>query len=44
VELVIRQQMPSVGGRSILGFTVNGTSPGPPIVARQGQLVDVQLR
>jgi Multicopper oxidase len=44
VELVTRQQTLSVGGRSIPGFTVNGTSPGPEIRARQGQLVEVQLR
>jgi hypothetical protein len=36
--------MLSVGGRSIPGFTVNGISPGPPIVARQGQLIEVHLR
>jgi FtsP/CotA-like multicopper oxidase with cupredoxin domain len=44
VELVTRQQMLSVGGRTMPGFTVNGTSPGPEIRARQGQLVEVQLR
>ena len=44
VELVTRQQMLSVGGQSVPGFTVNGTSPGPEIRARQGQLVEVQLR
>jgi hypothetical protein len=43
VDLVTRQEMLSVGGRSIPGFTVNGISPGPPIVARQGQLVEVHL-
>ena len=44
VELVTRQQMLSVGGRTMPGFTVNGTTPGPKIVARQGQLIEVQLR
>jgi FtsP/CotA-like multicopper oxidase with cupredoxin domain len=44
VELVTRQQMLSVGGRSIPGFTVNGTSPGPELRATQGQLIEVQLR
>ena len=39
-----RQQTLTVGGRSIPGFTVNGTSPGPEIRARQGQLIEVQLR
>ena len=33
-----------IGGRSIAGFTVNGTSPGPEIRVRQGQLVEVHLR
>jgi FtsP/CotA-like multicopper oxidase with cupredoxin domain len=44
VDLVTRQQMLSIGGRSISGFTVNGTSPGPEIRARQGQLIEVHLR
>jgi FtsP/CotA-like multicopper oxidase with cupredoxin domain len=44
VDLVTRQQMLIVGGRSLPGFTVNGTSPGPEIRARQGQLVEVHLR
>jgi FtsP/CotA-like multicopper oxidase with cupredoxin domain len=44
VDLVTRQQMLTVAGRSIAGFSVNGTSPGPQILARQGQLVEVHLR
>jgi FtsP/CotA-like multicopper oxidase with cupredoxin domain len=44
VDLVTRQQMLSVGGRSIPGFTVNDTSPGPEIRATQGQLIEVHLR
>jgi FtsP/CotA-like multicopper oxidase with cupredoxin domain len=44
VELVTRQQMLTVGGRSMPGFTVNGTSPGPEIRALQGQLIEVRLR
>jgi FtsP/CotA-like multicopper oxidase with cupredoxin domain len=44
VDLVTRQQMLTVGGRSVPGFTVNGTSPGPEIRARQGQLIEVHLR
>jgi FtsP/CotA-like multicopper oxidase with cupredoxin domain len=44
VELVTRQQMLNVEGRSIPGYTVNGTSPGPEIRATQGQLVEVHLR
>jgi FtsP/CotA-like multicopper oxidase with cupredoxin domain len=43
VDLVTRQQLLSLGGRSIPGFTVNGTSPGPEIRARQGQLIEVHL-
>jgi FtsP/CotA-like multicopper oxidase with cupredoxin domain len=44
VDLVARQQMLTVGGRSIAGFTVNGTSPGPEILVRQGQLIEVHLQ
>jgi FtsP/CotA-like multicopper oxidase with cupredoxin domain len=44
VDLATRQQMLSIGGRSIPGFSVNGTSPGPEIRARQGQLIEVHLR
>jgi FtsP/CotA-like multicopper oxidase with cupredoxin domain len=44
VDLVTRQEMLTIGGRSIAGFTVNGTSPGPEIRANQGQLVEVHLR
>jgi FtsP/CotA-like multicopper oxidase with cupredoxin domain len=44
VDLVARQQTLIVGGRSIPGFTVNGTSPGPEIRATQGQLIEVHLR
>jgi FtsP/CotA-like multicopper oxidase with cupredoxin domain len=43
VDLVTRQQMLTVAGRSIPGFTVNRTSPGPEIRARQGQLIEVHL-
>ena len=44
VDLVTRQEMLTVGGRSVAGFSVNGTSPGPEIRARQGQLIEVHLR
>ncbi|GAA1752656.1 multicopper oxidase family protein [Agromyces humatus] len=41
VELVARQQLVEVpGGRSVDGYTLNGTSPGPEIRARQGDLVE----
>jgi FtsP/CotA-like multicopper oxidase with cupredoxin domain len=44
VDLVTRQQELSIDGRSVAGFTVNGTSPGPEIRVIQGQLVEVRLR
>ncbi|HEX5907505.1 MAG TPA: multicopper oxidase domain-containing protein, partial [Propionibacteriaceae bacterium] len=44
VDLVAEQQNLTIGGRSVPGFTLNGTSPGPTITARQGQLVEVHLR
>ena len=44
VDLVTRQQELSIGGRSVAGFTVNGTSPGPEIRVSQGKLVEVHLR
>jgi FtsP/CotA-like multicopper oxidase with cupredoxin domain len=44
VNLVAQQQALTIGGRSISGFTVNGTSPGPEIRAIQGQLIEVRLR
>ncbi len=44
VDLVARRQDLTVGGQTIPGYTLNGTSPGPQITARQGQLVEVSLR
>ncbi len=44
VTLVARSgtiQVP--GGRNVEGYTINGTSPGPTVRARQGQLVEVTL-
>jgi FtsP/CotA-like multicopper oxidase with cupredoxin domain len=42
VELVARSGIVQIpGGRPVEGYTVNGTSPGPTIRARQGQLVEV---
>ncbi|WP_159606567.1 multicopper oxidase family protein, partial [Agromyces humi] len=42
VELVARQESIDVpGGRTVAGYTVNGTSPGPEIRAKQGDLVEV---
>ena len=44
VELVARQETIDVpGGRAVEGYTVNGTSPGPEIRARQGDLVEVEF-
>jgi FtsP/CotA-like multicopper oxidase with cupredoxin domain len=41
VELVARQQTIDIpGGHPVEGYTVNGTSPGPTIRARQGDLVE----
>jgi FtsP/CotA-like multicopper oxidase with cupredoxin domain len=44
VDLVAEQQDLSIGGRSVPGYTLNGTSPGPTITAHQGQLVEVHAR
>ena len=42
ISLVARQGTVQVpGGRAVEGYTVNGTSPGPTLRARQGQLVEV---
>ncbi len=44
VELVAREErftLPS--GQEVDGYTLNGTSPGPEVRARQGQLVEVRL-
>ena len=44
VDLVAEQQNLTIGGRSVPGYTLNGTSPGPTITAHQGELVEVQVR
>jgi FtsP/CotA-like multicopper oxidase with cupredoxin domain len=44
LDLVAEQQNLAIGGRSVAGYTVNGTSPGPTITAYQGQLIEVHLR
>jgi FtsP/CotA-like multicopper oxidase with cupredoxin domain len=44
VNLVAEQQNLAIGGGSVAGYTLNGTSPGPTITAHQGELVDVHLR
>lgn len=43
VDLVARQQQLAIGGQTIDGYTLNGSSPGPAITVRQGQLVEVRL-
>ena len=44
VELVARRGLVRVpGGRAVEGYTLNGSSPGPTIRARQGELVEVAL-
>ena len=42
-ELVAEAANLSIGGQSTAGFTVNGTTPGPTITVRQGQLVEVRV-
>jgi FtsP/CotA-like multicopper oxidase with cupredoxin domain len=44
VHLVAASATLNVGGKNVPGFTVNGTSPGPTIFAKKGQLVEVHLR
>jgi len=45
VDLVAREERFALAsGREIEGFTFNGTSPGPQITARVGQLVEVHVR
>ncbi len=45
VELTARQGTVRLAdGRKVEGYTVNGTSPGPPIEATVGQLVEVHVR
>ena len=45
VDLVAREErFELASGREIEGFTFNGTSPGPQITARVGQLVEVHVR
>ena len=45
VELVAEQgRFTLASGRTVDGYTLNGTSPGPTIRATQGDLVEVRLR
>ena len=43
-DLVTRAAQLQIAGRSVSGYTVNGTSPGPELTVRQGQLVEVRVR
>lgn len=43
VDLTAARADLAVGGRTVPGYTLNGTSPGPTIRAVQGQLVEVHL-
>ena len=43
VDLTAAQTTLTVGGQTIPGYTLNGTSPGPTIHAVQGQLLEVHL-
>src|SRR5215217_8614524 len=44
VDLVAAQATLTIGGKSVDGYTLNGTSPGPTITAHQGELIEVRLR
>ena len=44
VDLVAAQAPLTIGGKSVDGYTLNGTSPGPTITAHQGELIEVRLR
>jgi FtsP/CotA-like multicopper oxidase with cupredoxin domain len=45
VDLVAAQgEVTLASGRKVRGYTLNGTSPGPQIDARQGDLVEVTVR
>ncbi len=43
VDLHAASAQLSIGSASVAGYTVNGTTPGPTIRARQGQLVEVRF-
>src|SRR5829696_8214654 len=44
VDLVAAQAALTIGGKSVDGYTLNGTSPAPTITAHQGELIEVHLR
>ena len=43
LRLVTRAATLNIGGREMAGFTVNGKSPGPTLIVRQGQLIEVEV-
>ena len=44
VNLTAESAALTVGARTLPGYTLNGTSPGPTITATEGDLVEVRLR
>lgn len=44
VTLTARSESITVGGHRMAGYTLNGSTPGPSIVATEGDLVEVTLR
>jgi FtsP/CotA-like multicopper oxidase with cupredoxin domain len=44
VDLVARAKDITVAGRTMPGYTINDTTPGPTISAVEGQLIEVHLR
>ena len=43
-DLVATQTALSIGDRSVPGYALNGTSPGPTLTVKQDELVEVRLR
>ena len=43
-DLVAAQTALSIGDRSVPGYALNGTSPGPTLTVKQDELVEVRLR
>ena len=43
-DLVAAQTALTIGDRSVPGYALNGTSPGPTLTVKQDELVEVRLR
>ncbi len=43
-DLVAAEATLPIGDRSVPGYTLNGTSPGPTLTVKQNELVEVRLR